>query len=172
MPQCIHDRHLVCLQIDACSKRASERGECVCQPTFWCDAWTGPLEVERRSSALRILSNLRDDSAQRLLINILYHSILLSTWAVFRSLDSSRHSHCSAKHPGPSCGPKSHSIPSTTQPSFRLQSGSVFARPNFHEQVSTRCRPPAARCSLTHSTPQHPRLLGGEASIRSFGCIK
>ena len=129
---------------------------CVCQPTFWCDAWTGPLEVERRSSALRILSNVRDDSAQRLLINILYHSILLSTWP------------CSAKHPGPSCGPKHHSIPSTTQPSFRLQSGSVCARPNFHEQVSTRYRPPAARCSLNHSAPKHPRLLGGESIDSEF----
>ena len=179
MPQCIHDRHLVCLQIDACSKRASERGECVCQPTFWCDAWTGPLEVERRSSALRILSNLRMDSSstsQTTLHKGCSTTCCITPFYCQLGLEpipsTSPHSPRPAKHPGPSCGPKSHSIPSTTQPSFRLQSGSVCARPNFHEQVSTRCRPPAARCSLTHSTPQHPRLLGGEASIRSFGCIK
>ena len=132
----------------AARERARGGSVCVCQPTFWCDAWTGPLEVERRSSALRILSNLRDDSAQRLLINILYHSILLSTWAVFRSLDSSRHSPCSAKHPGPSCGPQPHSIPSTTQPSL------------FSSPIRIRVRTPElSRTSLHSLSPSRRPLL-------------
>ena len=148
---------------------------CVCQPTFWCDACTGPLEEERRSSASRISSNLRMDSSSASRTTLrkgCFSTYCITPFYCQLGLEpipsTSPHSPRPAKHPGPSCGPKPHSTPSTTQPPLRLQSGSVCARPNFHEQVSTRCCPPAARCSLNHSAPQRPRLLGGESIDSEF----
>ena len=44
--------------------------------------------------------------------------------------------------------------------------------PELSRTSLTRYRPPAARYSLNHSAPKHPRLLGSESIDSSFGCIK
>lgn len=180
MPQCIHDRHLVCLQIDACSKRASERGECVCQPTFWCDAWTGPLEVERRSSALRILSNLRMDSSSTSRTTL--HKGCSSSCCItpfycqlgLCSVPSTHHATRPARQSTlvhPADPTPTQSLPRRNPLFVSNPDPCAHARTFTNKSPLAIALPPPAALSTT----AHPNIRGCwavRASIRSFGCIK
>ena len=182
MPMCIHDGHLACLQIDACSKRASERGVCVC---VCVNRHFGVMHAQglwRRSAGLQPRESqviygwipppprgrLCARVASQLIVSL--HFIVNLGWNPFPRRHRTRPARQSTLvHPAD---------PNHTQPLPRRNPLFVSnPDPCAHARTFTNKSPLAIALPppAALSTTAHPNIRGCwavRASIRSFGCIK